>query len=185
MTIDALRPRDLAYTNDPQEVEAKPHNNDQTTKTPDFASSVFAAVHLPTGLIGGHAGSSVTRDLADLQAKVSKVAADLNSPEIAAALKADAKVYGAYVFFNACFLPLAKAAFIDQGPAKIMGGAIAALALYKGLPAAIDELKSAHQAATSANASAHPAFAQLVKDLVAMQESALKLAVDVKKSGGV
>lgn len=186
MSVTALRPRETVHDGaDPQ--ATKPASEPVTPKEPDFSSSVFAAVHLPTGLLTGSARptpATLAKDWAALRSHVAAVSADLRSPELAAALKADARVYASYVFFNACFLPLAKAAFVDAGPARIMSSAIAIVALWKGIPAAIADMKASHARAVDANVKAHPALHKLLHDVAAMEESAIRLAADTKQLGG-
>lgn len=184
MSIDALRPRD-AIRQDPGQGDSQPPvTGDHEPKSPDFSTSIFHAVHLPTGLVSSPRPTvaTVAKDLADLKANVARVAADAKSPEVLGVLKADARVYRAFVSFNLSFLPLAMSL---SDPAKLIPGSVAAIVtLAKFLPSAIDELKSTHHAACLANGKAHPALARLIHDLVAMQGSAIKLVADAKKASG-
>jgi hypothetical protein len=185
MMIDAVHPRDPSY-DDGNTDEPKPDTN-VAQAHPDFSSAVYSAVRLPTGMFGGSGVTVVTvaRDFDALKASVAKLASDLQSPDLQRFIKADAKLYAAYVEFNASFLPLLKGALVDSGPAKVFGVALGIYAIVKYVPDAVERMQRANTEAMKSAPAAVAVLGKLGVDLAMMQASAVKLAADTKRLGGV
>jgi hypothetical protein len=187
MSIEALRPRDPSYRDDSDQA-SKPiaqKTVETEAKTPDFSATIFSAVHLPTGLVASSRPTvaTVMRDAADLKTKLDAVTHDLKSPELAAYATSAVGVYTAYVKLNVGLGTLGMAVYgLAKGDAKDL---LVAVRGVLELPAKAKDMTAAHREFAKANGpKTNAALAKLGRDLMAMQEAAIKLASDARRIGG-
>jgi len=183
MSIDAIRPRDVNW-NDDHDASSALATKEQGAKTPDFSSSVFSFVHLPTGLLAAASRptiATVRADARDVAAKADALLRDLRSPQIAEYVKSGAKLYEAYVKLNLCIGSLAKALYsVEHGELdKLLDTAKNGF----DVPDKLAALVAAHHEFAKANGpKTNAACAQVARDAVSLAEAQAKLASDVMKS---